>query len=306
MPTRDNGPSATHPQHPAARRGFTLIELLVVIAIIALLVGILLPALGRARDSAKGVQCSTNLKNITTALLLYSNDYKGKFPPNMNGVLNEAGTQGIYWYDVQRLGQYLPQTNRNDGSGSINETIGGGVMACPNHPSGGRSYTQNYYATSVIDGGRAPNNAVGRGFDVNSVIYSSKTLLVGEAWGTAIGGDANFGTSWYTVSTMGWNATNPRPGQRFGGGSGITLDNITQIPPDIQLDSFPKSFIPYYRHPRRLSSTGALRGSAYLGFVDGHVDAWKPDELIEAGPQGFSTYKVLWSNIDQQVERPNP
>ena len=56
------------------KKGFTLIELLVVVSIIALLVSILLPALGRARQSAQQVQCLTNTRTFGTALTMYSQD----------------------------------------------------------------------------------------------------------------------------------------------------------------------------------------------------------------------------------------
>lgn len=62
------------------RRGFTLIELLVVIAIVALLIGILLPALGKARTTAEGVRCLANLRQIGFLSTLYADDNDGQSP----------------------------------------------------------------------------------------------------------------------------------------------------------------------------------------------------------------------------------
>lgn len=68
------GPSSRHP------RAFTLVELLVVIGIIALLISILLPALGRAREAGKAANCLSNLKQINMAFIMFANENRGHLP----------------------------------------------------------------------------------------------------------------------------------------------------------------------------------------------------------------------------------
>jgi prepilin-type N-terminal cleavage/methylation domain-containing protein/prepilin-type processing-associated H-X9-DG protein len=82
-------------------RGFTLVELLVVIGIIAVLVGILLPALGKARSSAQTVACKSNLRQLVQATTMFANEHQQYLPKAENNagpvVMGFATVQGASW-----------------------------------------------------------------------------------------------------------------------------------------------------------------------------------------------------------------
>ena len=86
-----------------SRHGFTLVELLVVISISALLIGILLPALGAARVSARSAICLSRVRQIATASYLYADDHDGRLPPHssFDSTLSDPGSPGrganVHW-----------------------------------------------------------------------------------------------------------------------------------------------------------------------------------------------------------------
>src|SRR5690349_12630404 len=89
------------------KRAFTLVELLVVIGIIAVLIGILLPALNKARRQAKTIQCSSNMRQVASAMLMYINANKGKFPPASAPTGLQGFPRGWWWPNELVRSKYI-------------------------------------------------------------------------------------------------------------------------------------------------------------------------------------------------------
>ncbi len=92
-------------------KAFTLVELLVVIGIIAALLALLMPALSKARLAAINVRCLSNMKQVHAAVVMYTNDYKGWYPPNtydhwQNAVGFGGGAPNGTWGDPAAGAQF--------------------------------------------------------------------------------------------------------------------------------------------------------------------------------------------------------
>lgn len=199
-----------------------------------------------------------------------------------------------------------------------NNTVGGGVMVCPSHDAGGRSYTMNYWATSaglwrtvsgrrqVFKPGTTPiDRDLGRGFNIYAD-FSSDLMLMSEAWGLFRSEtDRLRERKWFTIGDVGRVG---KPGERFGYGAGVPM---SQFPGQWAAEDAPemvgddpanmKSYIPFYRHPRRSNERLKPVGRANMGFLDGHVDIKRHTDLVNIDT-GVSTFDVLWSPDDRKVE----
>ncbi len=172
------------------KRNFTLTELLIVIAIIGILSSLLLPALGRARDSANATKCVNNMKQITAALIEYSNNPQNKntmpvewaeYDTNNDGRADNDGART--WMEQLVHGGYLPE------GGEIITTSKGEKMKlsevffCPKDPnfegSNSSSYALNLYVSQPANYYKTNNYRNSTTANVNvSTVKSPSNLAI--------------------------------------------------------------------------------------------------------------------------------
>ena len=171
------------------RSGFTLIELLVVISIIALLIGILLPALAQARESGRATQCSSGERQLLLATLMYTDDNESLFPSK--GRPNYAGP---YWYNDPILGQYLGKNVA--------------IYTCPSDATPDKFGIANpVFLSYIYNGGFWPNTANYRVRD--SVTSASELAMLSDSGegNSTLGGDSKRAMRW--DHQIGWDTQFP-------------------------------------------------------------------------------------------------
>jgi prepilin-type N-terminal cleavage/methylation domain-containing protein/prepilin-type processing-associated H-X9-DG protein len=263
-----------------SRLAFTLIELLVVVAIIALLISILLPALGRARDSAKTAVCASNMHQQLLALQYYGEDNNRRMPL-ING-LNNLGVNGPY-FQYQTIFAFYPYVLNLDlfkcpaatGDKSVKVLEGSLSPAWSplTAPQGGLYFvntSDNFYV--LVAGPQAEN-----WWPAEDPQDPSKTASNGAQLKNV------YTEYWYNDYSPAYDILGrPRPNTILDG-RGIPLPHlnggkIDKIP-------LPNYFVPLaeYTWGARVNDGQELRhnGKINLGFLDGHVDRYTQPEYLD-------------------------
>jgi prepilin-type N-terminal cleavage/methylation domain-containing protein/prepilin-type processing-associated H-X9-DG protein len=226
--------------------GFTLIELLVVISIIALLIAILLPALGAARRSARNAQCLSRMSNMAVALYAYPVDNKDFLPRAFGGNLNQAmpdGGVGDGLYYTDYLEQYM----------TLTDDVTQDFYVCPESTlDPGINQKQLSYSCNVqVMGNRQRPDQFGKSARLAFVRRTTEVLAIGD---TAQNSGAG---------TSGPNFSGSKMGPFFNPNDRDVPIGITEVENE---DGIPTNGYTFrYRHSSNQTGNAA--------FIDGHAEA---------------------------------
>lgn len=215
-------------------RAFTLVELLIVIGIIGLLIGILLPTLSRVRNYARDVKCASNVRQISTALLIYATEHRGWLPPAEDSGPTLQGKASWHVRIWENLMKRPFGTGPFAGPSGDYSYLQGTVFECPQATRsrvGGFSaadHRRNGYALNIsLPGNRGMNGLSAPVVDGIRVLEyknitkprdASRTLLLADARGFYIeyfdrgralnSLDLGFGNAGQMLAALGRHGTN--------------------------------------------------------------------------------------------------
>jgi prepilin-type N-terminal cleavage/methylation domain-containing protein len=187
--------SALRPKRRSARSGFTLIELLVVIAIIAILIGLLLPAVQKVREAANRMKCSNNLKQIAIAAHSY-HDALDTFPRSAGAGYNYNSTSPNSWSWMAQILPYIEQDN-------IYRTGGLGNNPQPTLAASVITSATDFTSAQLIKTFQCPSDGTG-----SKVFTDRANIAPFPAAGTNYKGVAGSNWAWGSFTNVGPSGNN--------------------------------------------------------------------------------------------------